>query len=105
MFLMLMDHSEGKWSTDTLCIGETSKKYFFVILILIFLCFPMIRKCNMEMVELLPLEKKEDLDLVAQLLKEFQQKTGSKIAHDLLAEWPKPAPQFIKVNELLYNYF
>lgn len=53
----------------------------------------------MEMVELLPLEKKEDLDYVAQLLKEFQVKTGSKIAENLLAGWPKPASQFIKVIE------
>lgn len=60
-------------------------------------------KCNMEMVELLPLEKKEDLDHVAQLLKEFQQKTGSKIAQDLLAQWPKPASQFIKVFPYEYQ--
>lgn len=59
----------------------------------------------MEMVELLPLEKKEDLDHVAELLKEFQQKTGSKIAQDLLAEWPKPASKFIKVSKFFYYSF
>ncbi|PSN37438.1 Glutamate synthase 1 [NADH] [Blattella germanica] len=41
-------------------------------------------KCNLEMVELLPLVLEEDLKYVENLLKEFQEKTGSIIAEDLL---------------------
>lgn len=55
-------------------------------------------KCNQEMVELVPLEKQEDLDYVESLLKEFEEKTSSLIAADLLKAWPKPAKDFIKVQ-------
>ncbi|XP_046391906.1 glutamate synthase [NADH] isoform X1 [Ischnura elegans] len=61
------------------------------------------RKVNQEMVELLPLEKKEDLDYVLSLLKEFHEKTGSKIAKDLVDEWPKPASRFTKVFPYEYQ--
>lgn len=54
-------------------------------------------KCNMEMVELFPLELEEDLNYVKSLLKEFQEKTGSLIAEDLLRTWPAPASRFVKV--------
>lgn len=49
------------------------------------------------MVELLPLEKKEDLDYIESLLREFQAKTGSLVAEDLLKSWPEPSKDFIKV--------
>lgn len=53
------------------------------------------------MVELLPLELKEDLAYVKSLLQEFNQKTGSKIAEELLSTWPEPAQRFVKVNTTL----
>ncbi|KAG8338596.1 hypothetical protein J6590_000268 [Homalodisca vitripennis] len=60
-------------------------------------------KCNQEMVELLPLEQDEDLKYVKSLLEEFHQKTGSKIAQDLLSRWPAPAGQFVKVFPYEYQ--
>lgn len=62
------------------------------------------RKCNPEMVELLPLEKAHDQMLVKGLLEEFHRKTGSIIASELLATWPQPAAKFIKVLPLLLLY-
>lgn len=61
------------------------------------------QKVNQEMVELLPLEKKEDLDYVLSLLKEFHEKTGSVIAKGLIEEWPKPASKFTKVFPYEYQ--
>lgn len=54
-------------------------------------------KCNMEMVHLFPLELEEDIKYVEGLLKEFQEKTGSLIAEDLLKTWPAPTSRFVKV--------
>ena len=54
------------------------------------------------MVELLPLELEDDLKYVESLLKEFQQKTGSLIAEDLLKTWPEPTSRFVKVTT--WNY-
>ncbi|CAK1604543.1 unnamed protein product [Parnassius mnemosyne] len=60
-------------------------------------------KCNPEMVELLPLEKEDDLNVVKQLLEEFVEYTGSIIAKDLLQTWPEPAKMFIKVFPYEYQ--
>ena len=54
-------------------------------------------KCNPEMVELLPLDKNNDIAYVKELLMEFQQKTGSILAAELLETWPEPVRRFIKV--------
>jgi glutamate synthase domain-containing protein 3 len=51
----------------------------------------------MEVVELFPLALEEDINYVECLLKEFQEKTGSLIAEDLLKAWPTPASRFVKV--------
>jgi glutamate synthase domain-containing protein 3 len=51
----------------------------------------------METVELFPLKLEEDINYVEGLLKEFQKKTGSLIAEDLLRTWPSPASRFVKV--------
>ncbi|CAG2059773.1 unnamed protein product, partial [Timema podura] len=56
-----------------------------------------IGKCNSEMVDLLPLEDKTDLEYVLDLLKQFHTKTGSLIAEDLIKTWPESAKRFIKV--------
>ncbi|XP_063220022.1 uncharacterized protein LOC134529642 [Bacillus rossius redtenbacheri] len=60
-------------------------------------------KCNLETVELLPLVKKEDLDCVEELLKNFYDKTSSLIAKDLLDSWPEPSQRFIKVFPYEYQ--
>ncbi|XP_044595767.1 glutamate synthase [NADH] isoform X1 [Cotesia glomerata] len=60
-------------------------------------------KCNPEMVELLPLNNKEDIVYVKQLLEEFIEKTGSLIAKDLLLTWPEPTTRFVKVFPYEYQ--
>ncbi|XP_045493540.1 glutamate synthase [NADH], amyloplastic isoform X2 [Colias croceus] len=60
-------------------------------------------KCNPEMVELLPLEKQDDLDIVKKLLEEFVEYTGSIIAKELLETWPEPAKKFVKVFPYEYQ--
>ncbi|XP_041976637.1 glutamate synthase [NADH], amyloplastic isoform X2 [Aricia agestis] len=60
-------------------------------------------KCNMETVELLPLEIKEDLDEVQKLLEEFVEYTGSVIAKNLLESWPEAAKKFVKVFPYEYQ--
>ncbi|CAK9810578.1 Glutamate synthase [NADH] [Anthophora plagiata] len=60
-------------------------------------------KCNPEMVELLPLNKLEDIAYVKELLEEFVEKTGSLIAQDLLKLWPEPTTRFVKVFPYEYQ--
>ncbi|XP_025204305.1 putative glutamate synthase [NADPH] isoform X1 [Melanaphis sacchari] len=60
-------------------------------------------KCNTEMVELLPLDRKEDLNYVQSLLEEFVLKTESVIASKLLDSWPHSASKFIKVFPYEYQ--
>ncbi|XP_076386960.1 uncharacterized protein LOC100882019 isoform X2 [Megachile rotundata] len=60
-------------------------------------------KCNPEMVELLPLNKPEDIAFVKQLLEEFVEKTGSLIAESLLQLWPEPTTRFVKVFPYEYQ--
>lgn len=60
-------------------------------------------KCNPEMVELLPLNKLDEIAYVKQLLEEFIEKTGSLIAQDLLATWPEPTTRFVKVFPYEYQ--
>jgi glutamate synthase domain-containing protein 3 len=57
-------------------------------------------KCNQETVELLPLDNVDDIAYVKELLIEFQKKTGSLIAEELLKTWPQPVGRFIKVQNL-----
>lgn len=59
--------------------------------------FTFYSKCNPEMVELLPLNKQEDIAYVKKLLEEFVEKTGSLVAQDLLMLWPEPTTRFVKV--------
>lgn len=55
------------------------------------------------MVELLPLDRPEDLNYVQALLEEFVQKTESVIASKLLDSWPHSASKFIKVFPYEYQ--
>ncbi|XP_076062641.1 uncharacterized protein LOC143037891 [Oratosquilla oratoria] len=63
--------------------------------------FPL--KCNQQMVELLPLEKTEDLNLVESILNEYVEKTGSEVASNLLVDWPEQASKFVKVFPYEYQ--
>lgn len=49
------------------------------------------------MVDLLPLKDEADLQYVHSLLVEFQEKTGSIIAAELMENWPASTAQFVKV--------
>jgi glutamate synthase (NADPH/NADH) len=60
-------------------------------------------KCNPEMVELLPLNEKKDVSYVRQLLEEFEEKTGSLIAKELLDIWPEPTNRIFKVFPYEYQ--
>nr|XP_027206472.1 putative glutamate synthase [NADPH] [Penaeus vannamei] len=60
-------------------------------------------KCNPQMVELLPLEKEDDLEFVENLLRQFHDKTGSQVAANLLTDWPAQASQFTKVFPYEYQ--
>lgn len=55
------------------------------------------------MVELLPLDRQEDLNYVQSLLEEFVLKTESVIASKLLDSWPHSASKFIKVFPYEYQ--
>lgn len=55
------------------------------------------------MVELLPLDRQEDLNYVKSLLEEFVLKTDSVIASKLLESWPHSASKFIKVFPYEYQ--
>lgn len=61
------------------------------------------KKCNPQMVELLPLELPEDLQFVEDLLHQFNKRTGSLVAADLLKDWPAQASKFVKVFPYEYQ--
>jgi len=54
-------------------------------------------RCNLEMVDLEPLEEPEDLDLVRGLMERHREYTGSTVADRLLRQWPGVARKFVKV--------
>ncbi len=54
-------------------------------------------RCNLEMVDLEPLEEPEDLDLVRGLMERHREYTGSTVAERLLRQWPQVASKFVKV--------
>lgn len=60
-------------------------------------------KVNSEMVELCPLDKKEDRELVHGLLQEFVEHTGSVVAKDVLNSWPGICSKFVKVFPYEYQ--
>lgn len=59
--------------------------------------------CNAATVELLPLEKEKDLAVVRSLLAEFYEKTGSRVAKELLDGWPASKGRFVKVFPFEYQ--
>ena len=54
-------------------------------------------KCNIAMVDLLPVTSQEDLTFLQQIITEFCAATGSEVGKELLATWPANAQQFVKV--------
>ncbi|EDW78848.2 uncharacterized protein Dwil_GK12671 [Drosophila willistoni] len=60
-------------------------------------------KVNPESVELLPLELSEDVALVKKLLVDFIEKTGSKVAKQLLDNWAEAQTKFVKVFPYEYQ--
>ncbi|MSQ31310.1 MAG: glutamate synthase large subunit [Dehalococcoidia bacterium] len=60
-------------------------------------------RCNLEMIDLDPLDESEDLDLVKGLLARHQEYTGSTVAADLLRDWPQAALHFVKVMPKEYR--
>lgn len=60
-------------------------------------------KVNTESVELCPLDKKDDRELVHSLLEEFLQHTGSVMAKDILNSWPGICSKFVKVFPYEYQ--
>ena len=56
-----------------------------------------VSRCNLEMIDLEPLEEPEDLDLVKGLLERHVGYTESTVAAALLRDWPAAATRFKKV--------
>ena len=61
--------------------------------------------CNMESVSLEPLKKNIDVDFVRELLEEFQQKTGSQVARNILDNWDAEKGKFVKVRHCVKHYW
>lgn len=54
-------------------------------------------RCNLEMIDLDPLEDAEDIELVRGLLERHVEYTNSTVATGILADWPALAKKFVKV--------
>jgi glutamate synthase domain-containing protein 3 len=55
------------------------------------------RRCNPEFVDLEPLERADDVELVMELLKRHVKHTGSTLAARLLTDWSATEKRFVKV--------
>ena len=55
-------------------------------------------KCNMESVDILSVEREDDLTWLYDTLTDFKNRTGSTIAAGLLEDWPANAIQLVKVH-------
>jgi glutamate synthase (NADPH) large chain len=60
-------------------------------------------RCNLEMVDLEPLAKPDDLELVRDLLTQHAVCTGSTVAMRLLKDWESSVKAFVKVMPLDYR--
>ena len=54
-------------------------------------------KCNMSMVDLLDVEKEDDLTFLKTTIEDFVSCTGSEVGARLLEQWPESAKKFVKV--------
>jgi glutamate synthase (ferredoxin) len=55
------------------------------------------RRCNLGMVELLPLDQAEDIEIVRSLIQRHVEATGSTYAARFLTDWVSVQPKFVKV--------
>jgi hypothetical protein len=61
------------------------------------------QRCNRAMVDLEPVEEREDRELVRDLLTQHAAYTGSPVAMRLLKEWEQARTLFVKVMPLDYR--
>ena len=61
------------------------------------------QRCNLEMVDLEPLDEPDDLELVRDLLIQHAGYTGSAVAKRLLNDWERSIKEFVKVMPLDYR--
>ena len=61
------------------------------------------RHCNLSLVELEPIQTKEDKALLRQMIEEHAQYTGSGKAKQVLREWEALLPKFIRVMPVEYK--
>ena len=62
------------------------------------------QRCNKEMVDIFPLETEPDVKFVQETLDEFQKKTGSLLALEILENWEQQKQHFLKVC-VIYKLF
>lgn len=55
-------------------------------------------KCNTDSVALEPVVEADDLKWLQDILREFVEKTGSKVAENILKDWPASVKDFVKVR-------
>jgi glutamate synthase (NADPH) large chain len=53
--------------------------------------------CNFEMVDLEPVEELDDVEELREMIEKHQIYTGSSVAQDILENWDRVLPQFVKV--------
>ena len=61
------------------------------------------RHCNMDMVELTPVEHKDDCDELKMIIEEHLKHTDSKKARDILSDWDSNLKRFLKVMPIGYK--
>lgn len=61
------------------------------------------QRANTESVDLLPVEQKEDLDFLHDILTDFQKETGSTLAKHILDNWEAEYKEFVKVFPIEYQ--
>ena len=59
--------------------------------------------CNQSIVDLVPVEEAEDIELLKGLIEEHFQYTQSSVAKEVLDEWEETLPKFIKVYPMDYR--
>ena len=61
------------------------------------------RHCNMDMVELTPVDSAEDVNELRGIVQKHADLTGSPRARDILARWEEELPRFVKVMPVGYK--
>ena len=54
-------------------------------------------RCNRQMVEIGRVEEAEDIDELKKMIERHAQYTGSEVAQEVLEEWERTLPRFVKV--------